>query len=212
MGLLSQIEDRLTLRQQVGIATALLCVILVTAVAAGASYVGREQARRNVATEMAELARNVADRLDRAMSNRIQDAVLFSQLDPLRDVWIGDAATVRAALEQLQETIGYAAWIGFATPDGTVKAATGGLLEGQSVAAMPWFRHGMAGHRGRGRARRRSSGTVASAHERREAASLRRCGGARPRPGRKDCRRPRHPFEMELLRTAARVDACHVRP
>ena len=187
-------------------------MILVTAVAAGASYVGREQARRNVATEMAEVARNVADRLDRAMSNRIQDAVLFSQLDPLRDVWIGDAATVRAALEQLQGTIGYAAWIGFATPDGTVKAATGGLLEGRSVAEMPWFRHGMAGIVAEDVHDAGPLGPLLPPHERREAASLRRCGGARPRPGRKDCRRPRHPSEMELLRTAARVDACHVRP
>ncbi len=40
-------------------------------------------------------------------------------------------------------------WAGFAGTDGTVRFATGGLLEGESVATRPWFtaglRHGFAG-------------------------------------------------------------------
>ncbi len=34
-------------------------------------------------------------------------------------------------------------WIGFAGVDGTVIAASGGLLEGQSVAERPWFQNGL---------------------------------------------------------------------
>ena len=37
------------------------------------------------------------------------------------------------------------AWIGFAAPDGTVLAASGGLIEGVSVADRPWFRTALAG-------------------------------------------------------------------
>lgn len=36
-----------------------------------------------------------------------------------------------------------AAWIGFASVDGTVMTASNGLLEGASVAERPWFRQGL---------------------------------------------------------------------
>ena len=42
-------------------------------------------------------------------------------------------------------TGGTISWSGFATVDGTVRAASGGLLEGQSVAARPWFSAGLTG-------------------------------------------------------------------
>lgn len=142
---LRKVASNLSLRQQVGIATGLLSLVLVAAVAIGAANVGRDQARRYVGNEMADLARTLADRLDRNMASRVQDAILLSSLEPLREIWAGDPATIRSALESFQQKTRFIAWVGFAAPDGTVKAATSGLLEGQSVRERPWFRHGQAG-------------------------------------------------------------------
>jgi diguanylate cyclase (GGDEF)-like protein len=140
------IENSLSLRQQLGIATALLCFVMVAMVAMAAAYIARQQASESIGGEMAELARTIADRLDRGMSGRFQDAALLSELDPLRDVWTADdPAAVRQVLEQLKKQTSSAAWIGFAAPDGIVKAATGSILEGASVVNQSWFRAGKLG-------------------------------------------------------------------
>jgi diguanylate cyclase (GGDEF)-like protein len=143
---LASLQNSLTLRQQLGLATIILCVFLVAALAAGASYVARRQAAESVGGEMGELARTIADRLDRGMSSRFQDAILLSELDPLRNVWADDdAGDLRQVLEQLKRKVGNAVWIGFATPNGIVKAATGMKSEGTSVIGQSWFRSGRSG-------------------------------------------------------------------
>jgi diguanylate cyclase (GGDEF)-like protein len=58
-------------------------------------------------------------------------------------LWYSDPKALRQALEQLQKTFADFAWIGFARVDGTVVAATGGLLEGKSVNTRPWFKEGL---------------------------------------------------------------------
>jgi diguanylate cyclase (GGDEF)-like protein len=63
----------------------------------------------------------------------------------LKSIWNGDPATIRQTLERLQSSYPDYAWIGYATPDGTVRAATQGMLEGQSVQARPWFQDGLKG-------------------------------------------------------------------
>lgn len=144
--LLASVENSLSLRLQLGIAMALLCFVMVAMVATAAAYIAREQAKDSIGGDVAELARTIADRLDRGMSGRFQDAALLSELDPLRDVWTGnDPAAVRQVLEQLKKKTSNTTWIGFATPDGIVKAATGSTLEGASVANQSWFRAGKRG-------------------------------------------------------------------
>ena len=77
------------------------------------------------------------------MAVRQQEMKLFSQLQPLQNTWRDDPVELRRALEQLQETFSDFAWIGFADVDGKVVASTGGLLQGESVAARPWFKEGL---------------------------------------------------------------------
>ena len=66
-------------------------------------------------------------------------------MPPLKDIWAGDPAVIRQVLEQLRTSYPDYAWIGYATPDGTVHAATQGMLEGQSVRERPWFQDGLKG-------------------------------------------------------------------
>src|SRR4051812_38089664 len=48
-------------------------------------------------------------------------------------------------LDELQEGTPGIAWIGIAAPEGLVRAASGRLLVGRSVAGRDWFRHGLLG-------------------------------------------------------------------
>ena len=51
----------------------------------------------------------------------------------------------RQRLETVKSINDRYAWIGVASPDGRVMMASGGLLEGQNVAARPWFIAGLEG-------------------------------------------------------------------
>ncbi len=108
----------------------------------GTSLVLGEIAGRRAEAEarrqLADAAGQMRDRLDQGMFERWRDIQVAASLDPL----FGDGASPerrRTLLERLQSTYPAYAWIGFTDAGGTVLAATGGLLEGKSVAARDWF-------------------------------------------------------------------------
>jgi diguanylate cyclase (GGDEF)-like protein len=142
---LLKLRDRTTLGQQVAMVTTALCLGLIIALSATAAYVARQQATNRAESEIVGVASNMAERLDARMFERFREVRNLAALEPLRDIWTGEPAQIRTALEQLQASLPEYAWIGFALPDGTVKAATGGMLEGVSVAQRPWFIDGSKG-------------------------------------------------------------------
>ncbi len=86
----------------------------------------------------AELAYHMADKLDRGMFERYREIVqlgehVASDRTDLRP------DELREHLESIQETYPYYAWLGFANVEGSVIAATHGILENVSVSARPWF-------------------------------------------------------------------------
>nr|WP_246520144.1 sensor domain-containing diguanylate cyclase [Ancylobacter lacus] len=135
----------MSLRQQTALLAGLLCVLTAAAVALTAAMLARREAVREAEASLQSLARTMADRLDQHMFERYREMTNIAELAPLRTIWRGDAAEVRSVLAQVQESLPEYAWIGFATPDGTVRAATRGMLEGVSVAQRPWFIHGLRG-------------------------------------------------------------------
>ena len=137
------VEDGLTVRMQIAVAVAVMIVVLVGSLAAGAALVSYRSTSALVNTKLASIAATTADRLDRYMSVRQREIYLFAQLQPLRRLWQDDRAALRLSLEQLQASFSDFAWIGFADPNGTVVASTGGILQGASVAARPWFTKGL---------------------------------------------------------------------
>jgi diguanylate cyclase (GGDEF)-like protein len=140
-----RLADRLTLRQQTAIMTGVLCIVMVGVVTIGAAALARRQAIRDANLELAALARTMVDRLDQNMAERYREIRNIASLEPLRGVWQGDPARARSILAQLQSTLDDYAWLGLAAPDGTVRAATRGMLEGASVAQRPWFINGLKG-------------------------------------------------------------------
>lgn len=140
---LHAVEDRLTVQMQIAAATALMSVVLVGALAGSAALISYRNTAELLNSGLAGVASTTSGRLDRFMAVRQQEMHLFSQLQPLQALWQGRPAELRRSLEQLQATFTDLAWIGFADVDGNVVAATGGLLEGKSVAARPWFKEGL---------------------------------------------------------------------
>jgi diguanylate cyclase (GGDEF)-like protein len=139
------VEDHLTVRMQIAMAVAIMSILLVGMLAAGAAYVSYKNTAELVNGRIAGIASTTAGRLDRYMEVRQREMQLFSQLQPMQRLWQTDPTELRRALEQLQNSFSDFAWIGFAGTNGVVKASTGGLLQGASVAQRPWFKRGLEG-------------------------------------------------------------------
>jgi diguanylate cyclase (GGDEF)-like protein len=140
---LRAIEDHLTVQTQIAAAVAAMSVLLVGTLAGGAAFVSYRNTASLVNSSLATVASTTSGRLDRFMAERQLEMNLFSQLQPLQKLWQDNPAELRRSLEQLQSTFADLAWIGFANVEGKVVAATGGMLEGASVATRPWFKEGL---------------------------------------------------------------------
>lgn len=136
------LEDRLPLREQIGILAALLIATLVGILAASASLISYRQVSDLTNAQMRAVASTTADRLDRYMFNRQQELTLFAGIANIREISATNPAELRRLLERLQSSYSDFAWIGFAGPDGKVISGTGGLLEGEDVSQRPWFVNG----------------------------------------------------------------------
>lgn len=133
------LSPRLDTQLRIGLGFALLAFLIFSAVA----VVSGQQARRQVGNDIGEsltlLASRMAASLDNGLFERyreIQNVASFSELfatEDHPDRW-------RPVLEQLQLTYQHYAWIGVTDADGTVLAATGGLLETRDVSQRPWFK------------------------------------------------------------------------
>jgi len=136
---------KFSLRFQITLLVSLLCLGLSCALALGAAYIARERAISRIVQGTTDTARTLANVLDQGMSERYREVRNLAGLLPLREVWSREPGEVRPILEQLKQAFPAYAWLGFARPDGTVHAATQRMLEGQSVAARPWFQQGSRG-------------------------------------------------------------------
>jgi len=137
--------DRLSIAVQVGAA---VIVVVLVAVAGGVVTIGQLLTGRleaQVAEKLGGLASDMAERLDRGMHERYRDVRTVARLDAVLTAGEAPEARRRAWLDELHASFPAYAWIGFADTDGVVRASTGGMLEGESVAARPWFREALGG-------------------------------------------------------------------
>jgi len=139
------LQDKATLGTQTAVVAGFLCVILSVTVALTAALMARSQTKEHVEGDMTDLALEMAERLDARMFERYREIRNIADLQPLRAIWSGEPAVIRGVLEKLQSSLPEYAWVGLAAPDGTVRAATKGMLEGKSVSERPWFKDGLKG-------------------------------------------------------------------
>ena len=116
--------------------------LTLTLCGAGATLrVVGDQLKAEIGSEMATVAGQVSNLLDRSIFNRWRDmrvlgmaAETVAPTPEARRVW----------LDAMRDTFPAYAWIGFADLDGKVTASTERILEGVSVADRTWFKAGIA--------------------------------------------------------------------
>jgi diguanylate cyclase (GGDEF)-like protein/PAS domain S-box-containing protein len=93
---------------------------------------------QTIGQELNHLADQMADQLDSNIFERYREIQIIAGLEPFRSGQT-PVAQQQALLDTLQATYPNYSWIGFADPEGTVRASTQGILQGQAVAERPWF-------------------------------------------------------------------------
>ncbi len=140
-----RLQDRMSVAQQMGLVMALVSLAGISALAVLSAGLSRSEMIRRITTDISLSAKMVATQLDDEMFERYGDIRQLATMAPLQSLWTDDPAAVRAALDDMRADLPIYAWIGFANVDGTVVAATGGLLEGASVVERPWYSAGLKG-------------------------------------------------------------------
>jgi diguanylate cyclase (GGDEF)-like protein len=135
-------RSRLGARLKMMVLAGSLCCL----VAGGATglFILAEQ-NRLLASQGAALtgtARIMAERLDAALGAWARDVVLLSRQEVFEQA-PPKVQQMRWLLEDLKARSPEFSWIGFASPEGRILAATGGLLEGAEVSSRPWFGSGL---------------------------------------------------------------------
>ncbi|GAB6872288.1 diguanylate cyclase [Halomonas shantousis] len=132
--------SRFTLRARFALVTAALVVGVTVLLGWIASRETGESIQKHIGDSLAETAYQMADKLDRSMDARVSEVELILGMRMLSETT--DPAALRYRLEQLQQSYDVVSWIGFIRPDGTVQAATGGILEGVDISHRPVFING----------------------------------------------------------------------
>jgi diguanylate cyclase (GGDEF)-like protein/PAS domain S-box-containing protein len=101
-------------------------------------YTLAKQAEADIGRNLAELAFQTTDKLDRGMYERYREVKLMAERYEITNPDV-PLDTKRAVLESMQETHPYYAWIGLTDNHGEVRIATKRLLENKNVSARPWF-------------------------------------------------------------------------
>lgn len=119
-------------------AGALLLTFAAT-VAVSQFVAGRVQNRAEAHT--AEIAEHLRQVIDLNIAERLADMTVLSAVARTNAT---TPEARRAWVDALRDSYPAYAWIGFVDLNGIVVASTDGMLEGESVAARPWFKQGIA--------------------------------------------------------------------
>lgn len=99
-----------------------------------------KQAKASIGANLAEMAHQMTFRLDQSMFERYREVQLMAER-MVQDGKPAGGQQNRKALDALQRTYPYYAWIGATDPQGRVLVATRGVLENADVSARPWFQN-----------------------------------------------------------------------
>lgn len=138
-------EDRLTVREQIALATAALCLIVSFAIAFGAAYVGREEASRLISREMIQISETASDRMDRYFQQVYHRVRSYTNFDVIRGAVSTDPKKLRSPFDRLNQSFPDYTWLAFVSKEGVVLAASDGYLEGELVTEEAWFLKGLQG-------------------------------------------------------------------
>ncbi|WP_214847473.1 diguanylate cyclase [Exiguobacterium sp. s193] len=131
--------QKLSIRFDVLLATliALLFFITTLCLTYFISHQTTERLKEEVGTTLSATAYQLSDKLDHYMWSRTAEVNLLGTLPTIKQS--DDVTVTRTTLEQLQQQIPDFSWIGLLDAEGTVRASTKQILEGQSIQSRPVF-------------------------------------------------------------------------
>jgi len=138
-------EDRLTVREQIAVATAALCLFVSFAIAFGAAYVGRQEASRFISREMVQISETASDRIDRYFYSVYHRVRSYTNFDLIRSAVSTDPKKLRASFDRLNASFADYTWLAFVNRQGVVVVASDGYRENEIVAEQGWFLRGLQG-------------------------------------------------------------------
>jgi PAS domain S-box-containing protein len=103
-----------------------------------------DQVKQEIGADLAGMALQTADKLDRGMFERYREVGLISSQIAFSSTSASLADHARL-LARVQKSYRFYDWIGMTDLDGKVLATGSGLLQGADVSARPWFRQGLRG-------------------------------------------------------------------
>jgi diguanylate cyclase (GGDEF)-like protein len=139
------LEDRLTVREQIALATAALCLFVSFAIAFGAAYVGRQEAARLISREMTQSSETASDRMDRYFYGVYHRVRSYTNFDLIRSAISTDPKKLRPAFDRLNASFADFTWLAFVNKEGVVVVASDGLRENEVVTEQSWFLRGLQG-------------------------------------------------------------------
>jgi PAS domain S-box-containing protein len=131
---------RFSLGAWLAIAFTGLSLLLTVSLTLFSDRTASHQVREGMGANLTELAQQTASHLDRNMFERYREVRLIAQ----QLSGTTDAPSARRAMEALQKSYPYYAWIGVTDTAGVVRVATRGMLEGVDVSQRPWFQNAQA--------------------------------------------------------------------
>lgn len=138
-------EDRLTVREQIALGTAALCLFVSLAIAFGAAYVGRQEATRLISREMVQISETASDRMDRYFHGVFHRVRSYTNFDLIRSAVSTDPQKLRSSFDRLNASFADFTWLAFVNTEGVVVVASDGLRENEIVLEQGWFLKGLQG-------------------------------------------------------------------
>ncbi|MBW4538683.1 MAG: PAS domain-containing protein [Myxacorys chilensis ATA2-1-KO14] len=128
-----------SLKARLGVATGGIVILLCLLLSWSVGNTTQERLQATQGEALAELASQMADKLDRGMFERYREIQILAALPPIRNP-NALVAEQRSLLNQTQQTYPDYAWIGITNKRGIITASTQGILEGVDASSKDWFR------------------------------------------------------------------------
>ncbi|WPB56037.1 diguanylate cyclase [Xylophilus sp. GOD-11R] len=133
-----------SLATQMALVFGVLTTLLVLLLSFSFGEMLRGRIRNEAGAALRVVAHAVANQLGAQLRLRSEEAALLARAPGLWERGL-DSAPVSQLLSRMQTLSPESRWIGVADLSGVVRNATGGLLDGVSVADRPWFEGGSKG-------------------------------------------------------------------
>lgn len=121
-----------------------MMVILILLLCAVIGFYTSKKTRQAIGNNLASTAVVISTRLDQFMWSRSHELEILLAMDKIRSGQ--DYSDTERLLNQLKSSFPAFSWIGLLDTQGNVRAATGGILCGQNIAARPVFSAGIRGN------------------------------------------------------------------